>query len=131
MVLLGLLGWAGGGGLGAKVAERAQRLGMLGAVLIGFLFALSFCPVSAGFFFGGLIPLAVKHGSSVLLPTLYGVGTALPVIGFAVLIATGAGSLGKAFQKASVVGAWARRATGGVFILVGIYLSLVYVYEVV
>ena len=131
MVLLGLLQWAGGGGLGAAAAERARRFGLLGALLLGVLFALSFCPVSAGFFFGGLVPLAVKHDASILLSTLYGLGTAIPVIIFAVLLAVGARSLGTALRKAAAVGSWARSVTGFVFILVGVYLSLVHIYEVV
>ena len=58
-------------------------------------------------------------------------GTAIPVIAFAVVIATGARSLGAAFQKTSIFASWAKRITGVVFVLVGIYLALVYVYEVI
>ena len=50
-------------------------------------FALAFCPVSAALYFGSLIPLAVQSKSAVVLPTVYGIGTALPVFVFAVIIA--------------------------------------------
>ena len=71
----------GGIGVGAGLQNRIDKMGIWGAVLLGIVFALAFCPVSAGLFFGGLIPLAVK-GNAVLLSFLYGAGTALPVIAF-------------------------------------------------
>jgi len=93
-------------------------------------FALSFCPVSAALFFGSLIPLALTNNSSVLLPTLYGIGTAVPVVVFAALVALSAHSVGKVFDNIKHVERWARRITGVVFIGVGLYLTLVYVFEV-
>jgi threonine/homoserine/homoserine lactone efflux protein len=87
------------------------------------VFALAFCPVSAGLFFGGLIPLAVK-GNAVLLSTLYGFGTALPVIGFALLLAFAAHLIGRAFKKLTAIEIWVRRTTAIIMILVGVYLIL-------
>jgi len=131
MVLLGFIELGGSGrAVSAGLQQRVRDWGLLGAVLLGAVFALSFCPLSAGLFFVSLIPLAVKQGSGVLLPLVYGVGTAIPVIVFASVIAMGARSLGGAFQKTTAFAAWAKRVTGVVFILVGIYLALVYVYEV-
>ena len=52
--------------------KRAESRGLLGAGLLGFIFALSFCPVSAALFFGSLVPLAVRSGSRVALPSVYG-----------------------------------------------------------
>jgi cytochrome c-type biogenesis protein len=102
---------------------------VIGPLLLGMLFALSFCPVSAGLFFGSLIPLSLGAGSAVLLPTFFGIGTALPVIGFALLIALGGKSLAVAFGKLSSFERWARRITGVVFIVAGAYLSVVYLFE--
>ena len=114
-----------------KLAARAERLGLLGAGLLGMLFALAFCPVSAALFFGSLFTLALRHSSPVLLPALYGLGTALPVVVFAVLIALSANLVGRFFKKLSAFEWWARRATGAVFVLAGIHLSLHYIYNVV
>lgn len=131
MVVLGFIEIGGSGrAVSTGLQQRVRDWGPLGAVLLGAVFALSFCPLSAGLFFVSLIPLAVKQGSGVLLPLVYGVGTAIPVIAFASLIAMGARSLGGAFQKTTAFASWAKRVTGVVFILVGIYLALVYVYEV-
>ena len=109
---------------------RLGRSGSWGAGLLGILFALSFCPVSAAVFFGSLLPLAVKNSSSVLLPSAYGAGTGLPVFVFAVLIATGAQWVSKGFQKLVQFEKWARRITGAVFVIVGTRYFLIYLFEV-
>jgi len=111
-----------------KVTGKVEKWGIWGAGVLGFLFALSFCPVSAALFFGSLIPLAVDHQSSVMMPTVYGIGTALPVVAFAVLIALGAKWVGTAFNKISAFEKWARRVTAVAFILVGVYYTLIYLF---
>ena len=120
----------GSSGLKSAISSRADRMGTWGSAILGMGFALSFCPVSAALFFGSLIPLALKNNSSVLLPTLYGIGTAVPVVVFAVLVALSAHSVGKVFNRINHIERWARRITGVVFIGVGLYLTLVYVFEV-
>jgi cytochrome c-type biogenesis protein len=127
MVLLDLLplrlpGLAGG----ADLQRRAESWGLAGAALLGVLFALSFCPVSAALFFGSLLPLAVRHQSSLALPALYGLGTGLPVLAFAVLVALGATRVGAAFQRLGAFERWARRVTGGLFLAIGLYYALAY-----
>ncbi len=131
MFLLELLSLGRGGrGVFAGLQERVGRHGVWGALALGFLFALSFCPISAALFFGSLIPLAVAEESGVLLPAVYGIGTGLPVLVVALVAALGAKSLGTAFRKLSAFEKWARRITGIAFIGVGIYLTLVYVFAV-
>jgi len=111
-------------GISTGLQERVDRSGIWGAGLLGIVFALSFCPVSAGLFFGSLVPLAADRSSPLLLPTLYGIGTALPVALFAVVLAAGAGWLGRALDRVQSFEIWARRATAVVFIGVGIYETL-------
>ena len=113
-----------GGGIGKSLQARIDAMGIWGAGVLGLIFALAFCPTSAGLFFGGLIPLAVKSHSAFLLPVLYGVGTALPVIGFSLLLAFGAHLVGAAFNKLTIIEIWVRRITAAVMILVGIALIL-------
>lgn len=113
-----------GFGVSAGLQKRVDRSGVWGAGILGIVFALSFCPVSAGLFFGTLVPLAAERGSPMLLPTVYGIGTALPVAAFAILIASGAGWLGKALDRVQAFEIWARRVTALVFIGVGIYETL-------
>jgi cytochrome c biogenesis protein CcdA len=111
-------------GVSQGLQRRVDRWGVWGAGLLGIVFALSFCPVSAGLFFASLVPLAADRSSPILLPTLFGVGTALPVAAFAVLLAAGAGWVGRALDCVQAFERWARRATGLVFIAVGLYETL-------
>ncbi len=135
LIILGLvlLGWIGSGvslHMGAdKLQEKAKQGGIIWAVPIGFIFALSFCPVSAGLFFGGLLPLALKQQSAVLLPVAYGIGTSLPVVVFAFLMAFGSATVGKAFNKLTHIEIWIRRLAGTAFILAGIYYCLTHIYR--
>lgn len=131
MVMLGLLRLrVGGTGISQRMQQRVERWGLAGALALGVLFALSFCPVSATLYFGSLLPLALAHDSSFVLPLLYGVGTAIPVVLFAGVLAFGAQRLGTVFQRVSQLERWMRLATGAVFLVVGLYMSLRYVYEV-
>lgn len=122
LVLLGAipLRLPGSGRLG-RLGERAGRRGLGGALLLGALFALAFCPVSAALFFGSLIPLALAEESRLLLPLLYGVGTGIPVVAIAVPLALGATRVGTALARLEAVELWARRATGAIFVAVGLY----------
>jgi len=126
MLLLGLIQFpTGGSGVSEKLQKRVDAMGIWGAMLLGVVFALSFCPTSAGLFFGNLMA-SVKASSPVLMPLIYGIGTALPVLVFAGLIAFSAQSVGKAFNVLSKVEWWARMTTGWIFVAVGILFSLEY-----
>lgn len=129
MVLLDLLPLRIPGGGAGSPGRKWVEGSVWGAGALGFLFALSFCPVSAALFFGSLIPLAVKHESPLLLPALYGAGTAVPVLGFAVATALGAKSVGGAFRRVVAAERWARAATGVIFIVVGIHYCLVHIFR--
>ena len=132
MFLLGLIQFSmGGSGVSERMQKRVDALGVWGALLLGIVFALSFCPTSAALFFGSLIPLSLSAKSSVILPVVYGIGTAVPVLVFAVLIAVSAQSVGKAFNVLSKIEWWARMITGSIFVLAGIYFALKYIFEVI
>jgi len=120
-----------GTGMGDYLKKRADRWGIWGALPLGMIFAVSFCPVSAALFFGSLIPIALANQSGILIPSVYGIGTALPVFGFAVVIALGARSLGNVFNKITVMEKWARRITGVIFIAVGVYFTLMYIFDLI
>ena len=131
MVLLGLIELPQQTGAGwSSLRDRFQKMGFVGSGLLGLLFALSFCPVSAALFFGSLIPLAVAEQSPLWIPAVYGVGAGLPVLGFALLLTFGAKSLGRVFQQVSRVERWLRIGTGCVMLGVGVYLTLVHIFKI-
>jgi cytochrome c-type biogenesis protein len=113
---------------GEILQNRFGSRGMWGAIPLGALFALSFCPVSAALFFGSLVPLALQFESPVLIPTVYGFGTALPVILFAILIALGVRGLGIVMKRVTAIERWARRVMAVIFIGVGIYMTVVFTF---
>jgi cytochrome c biogenesis protein CcdA len=131
LVLLGWLPLSFGAWLAPeKLRALAEKGYLWSAGLLGFLFALTFCPTTAGYFFGSLLPLAVKHHSTFLLPALYGLAAGLPVTLFAILVAVATQAAGKWFNSLSRVESWLRGACGLIFILLGIYYALLYVFGV-
>jgi cytochrome c-type biogenesis protein len=134
LLLLDVIRWPWTG-RGSAVFERIQAksdaLGLWGAGLLGFAFALSFCPVSAALFMGSLVPLSIKYESPILLPSVYGIGTALPVVAFSVMIAFAAHRVSRAFDALTAVARWMRRLTAAVFIVVGGYFCLIYWFGVI
>lgn len=115
----------------ANLLKTLADGGIIGAVALGFLFALAFCPVSAALFFGGVIPLSLEFQSRLMLPLFYGVGTAAPVIGFAIIIAYSARIAGLFLNRLAVFERIFRRITGGLFVLIGIYFCLKYIFKII
>jgi cytochrome c biogenesis protein CcdA len=107
--------------LSHKHHSKLADSGAPGAFLLGFIFALAFCPLSAALFFGSLIPLALNHPAGALLPFIYGIGTGLPVLAFAVAIALGVKSLSHWFHKLTKIELYTRKITGAIFMFAGIY----------
>jgi cytochrome c biogenesis protein CcdA len=114
-----------------NIAKKLVDKGALGSLPLGILFALAFCPVSAALFFGGLIPIAVKAQSGFGLPLIYGIGTGLPVLLFAFLAAAGAGYINNLYHRITRIEFYTKKATGIIFILVGIYYAFAYIFELI
>lgn len=51
-----------------------------GAFLLGMALAMAFCPESAVFYFGMMLPLGMAHSQPILFPVVYAVAAALPVL---------------------------------------------------
>lgn len=109
-----------------KLQDRLAGSGIGGAFVLGLIFALVFCPVSAALFFGSLIPLALKSKMGIILPSIYGIGTGLPVLLFAVGIVLSVKSLSFWFNRLTKLEYYMRKVTGVVFIVVGLYYIGVY-----
>lgn len=109
----------------AKITDTLSRQKIAGPFLLGVLLALAFCPVSAALFWGSLIPLAVEAQSTFGYPVLFGIGTSIPVLIFAVLLATGSRFFDLMLTRLSNAGKILNHATAAVFIIVG----LIYIYQ--
>ena len=95
---------------------------------MGMLFALAFCPYSGALYFGMLIPMTVASPSGLFLPLLFALGTGVPVMIFAYLLAFSASKVGTAFNAIRKVEVGMRYAAGIVFVLAGIYYSLIFLH---
>ena len=115
-------------GFGERLQNRVKSLGVWGGGVLGFFLALSFCPTSAALFFGSLLPLSLRFHSPLLLPLFYGVATGLPVLAFALLLGLGAKRLASAYNRIAGFEFWARKITALLFIVVGVYYSLVNIF---
>lgn len=148
LFLAGLITVSFGGAIMSEgLKKRVDAMGVWGAFLLGVLFAVSFCPTSAFLFFGlvalvmgseaggisevlarvGIdLPSEPLSGGTIYLPAIYGVGTAVPVILVAFLLAYSAQSVGKTYNILSKVDWWARQITGWLFIAIGAHFCLKY-----
>lgn len=116
----------GSGRLKGWAQRYGQGGGLWAAMLLGLLFAMSFCPTTAALFFGGLIPLALSHESRFFLPLAYSVGVSVPVVGIVLVVMLAANLLGAIVGRVTGVEWWMRRAAGAVFLGVGFYFTLAY-----
>ena len=107
--------------LSKEKQESLAKSGTKGAFLLGAIFALSFCPISAGLFFGSLIPLALNSNVGIILPLFFGIGTGLPVMVFAIGISLGISSAAHWFHKIAAIEKYTRKITGVIFMTVGLY----------
>ena len=110
-------------GISEKLESKSQN-GYMGALLLGIIFALAFCPYSGVLYFGMLIPMTVTSVSGLYLPLIFAIGTGLPVIIIAWLIAYSVGSIGSFYNRLKVFELWFRRVIAAVFIIIGIYYSV-------
>ncbi len=124
-------GAGGAGGAGGKLQALAGKGSILGSALLGLVFSLAFCPVSAALYFGSFLPLVLRRQAPGLYSVSFAVGTALPVIAFALLLAFAAHLVGTAFRRLAVFELWARRITGVLFIVAGIHHVLAYSFGII
>ena len=109
---------------GEYVKKRTK--GSWGALSLGILFSLAFCPSSGIFFFGMLIPLSAAEAGGYLLPVVFAIATGLPVILVAWVLAYSVAGLGKFYNRIQVFEKWFRKIVAILFIAVGIYYAVIF-----
>lgn len=110
----------GFGGNGEQLARKGGR----GALLLGVLLAMAFCPSSGVLYFGMLIPMSATANAGWLLPVLFAVATALPVLAVAWILAFSVEKVGEFYGKLRTVQKWLNIIVGTIFIAVGIYYCI-------
>lgn len=102
-------------------AEGLARKGGWGALMIGVLFALAFCPTSGVFYFGMLIPMSATTTAGYLLPVVFAIATSVPVLAVAWILAFSVQQIGNFYGQMQKVQKWLNLIVGVIFLLVGIY----------
>ena len=108
-------------GDGGRLAGRGGR----GALLLGVLFALAFCPTSGLFYFGMLIPMSATTTAGYLLPVLFAIATALPVLVVAWVLAFCAHRIGEVYGRIQTIQRWLNMIVGILFLAIGIYYCII------
>jgi cytochrome c-type biogenesis protein len=114
----------------SKLTGKMQKKGFKNywdVLLLGFVFALAFCPYSGVLYFGMLIPMTISSASGLYLPVVFAIATGIPVIIFAWLLAYTVSGVGGLYNKMKVFEVWFRRVISVLFIGVGIYyVAIIY-----
>mgnify|MGYP006190393983 FL=1 len=128
MIVIGLimlnvikLQWLSSGSLTDKLTEKFKDKGLLGSFLLGALFALAFCPYSGALYFGMLLPMTLTSNAGLALPIIFSLGTGLPVLLFAFIIAFSIEKLGKYFNAIRKFEKVMRVMAGITFLITGLY----------
>ena len=104
--------------------ENLAQKGAAGSLGLGVIFALAFCPTSGVFYFGMLIPMSASVAMGWIMPAVFALATALPVILVAWILAFSAGKIGDVYGKIKVVQRWLNLIVGILFFVIGIYYCL-------
>ena len=113
-------------GLSGGSSGPSQSLrGAWGALLLGILLAMAFCPTSGLLYFGMLIPLSASSAGGYALPVVYALATGLPVVVVAWILAYSVGSVGRFYRSMQLFQKWCNRIVALLFIGVGIYYAFV------
>lgn len=105
--------------------ENFIKHGGCGAFLLGVLFAMAFCPSSGIFYFGMLIPMSAATTMGYLLPMVFAIATALPVLIVAWVLAFSAGRIGRIYGRMRTIQRRLNLSVCVLFIVIGIYYCLI------
>lgn len=68
-----------------------------------------------------IIPLALKQGDFLFIPSVFAIATGLPVILFSILLVKSVYKLGSVLNMVQKIEYWMRKAVAVVFIAIGSY----------
>ena len=111
----------GFGKLFEKIEQKSKTGGFFGILLLGIVFALAFCPYSGVLYFGMLVPMTISSVKGLYLPLIFAIGTGLPVIILAWIIAFTVSGVANFYNKLKTFEIWFRRVVSAIFIIIGLY----------
>lgn len=125
--MLGVIKLPGSSGtIMQRFADKVKLGSSWGALFLGMIFALAFCPYSGVLYFGMLMPLVLSQSSGLILLPDFAIATGLPVVLLSYLLAFSVGGIGKFYNKIKTFEVWFRQVVAVLFILTGIYFVWMY-----
>lgn len=113
-------------GFGGGGSDKLKKSGGWGALLLGVLFSLAFCPTSGVFYFGILMPMSAVETGGYMLPIVFAVATGLPVMIVAWILAYSVSGLGKFYNCMQLFQKYMNIIIALLFIAVGIYYAIIF-----
>jgi cytochrome c-type biogenesis protein len=97
----------------------------LGSFLMGVTFTLAFCPTMFILFFMTLMPIVLSSSYGAILPSIFGLGTSVPLL-LAIFLIWYFGLSGQFMKRGRKIGMIVQRTAGWLMIILGILDTLTY-----
>lgn len=108
-----------------KNSKNYKQETSFGSFMLGFSFSLAFCPTMFILFFVTLMPMVLTSAYGFILPSIFAIGTALPLL-LIIFIIWYLGGSGLLMKKSRKLGTVIQRIAGIGMILLGILDSITY-----
>jgi cytochrome c biogenesis protein CcdA len=108
-----------------KGSKEYKQENPFGSFMLGFSFSLAFCPTMFILFFVTLMPIVLSSSYGFILPPIFALGTAIPLL-FVIFIIWYFGGSGVLMKKGRRFGTAIQRIAGILMVLLGIFDSITY-----
>jgi cytochrome c-type biogenesis protein len=127
ILMLDLIKFKGSkGNIIQRFADKVKVGNAWGALLLGMIFALAFCPYSGVLYFGMLMPIVMANTSGPMLLPVFAISTGLPVVILSYLLAFSIGSMSRFYTNMRIFEVWFRKIVAAIFILTGFYFISIF-----
>lgn len=112
-------------GVISKIEKHDGKSGALWAMLLGMFFSIAFCPHRLIYFLTMIdLALSVAPTVSWLYPLIFSLGTGLPILLIAIIVAYSATGIARLTNSLHTFEKWFRYVCALLFIGVGVYLAI-------
>lgn len=108
-----------------KIPIKTFKENYLGSFLMGVSFTLAFCPTMFVLFILTLMPIVLSSPYGFILPSVFGIGTSLPLI-LVIFLIWYFGASGAILKKGRKLGTHVQKFAGLILILIGFFDTLTY-----
>lgn len=100
-----------------------KRNGPLGALMLGITLAFAFCPESAVFYFGMMLPLSISSSVGALVPLVFAIAASIPVVAISWIMNRASGHADKISSHFEHFQQILNAVTGIIFILLAFIIQ--------